>query len=68
MNRVNMSEDAFDKMVSYCINNEYIKEIEEKIEVKEDNPVCPNCRKEIAKDSEIKFCPYCGASLEGKEE
>ena len=67
MNRLNMSEDAFDKMVNYCIKNEYIKEIEEKVEIKEANPVCPKCGKEIPKDSEMKFCPYCGASLEGEE-
>lgn len=68
MNRLNMSEDAFDKMVIYCLKNEYIKEIEEKVEVKEENPVCPNCGKEIPKDSEMKFCPYCGAALDEKEE
>ncbi|MBO4695437.1 MAG: zinc ribbon domain-containing protein [Clostridia bacterium] len=66
MNRLNMSEDAFDKMVNYCIKNEFIKEIEEKVETEEKH-ICPNCGKEIPEDSEMKFCPYCGGVLKGEE-
>lgn len=69
IDKLYMSEDAFNKMVNYCKNKNLLeKDIDEiKEEKVEDKIICPKCGAEIDYTGKEKFCPICGALLKGEE-
>ena len=69
MDKLNMSVDAFNKMVNYCNNKNLLEKevVEIKEEKKEDKIICPKCGAELDYTGKEKFCPICGAALEGEE-